>query len=636
MKKTGLKRSLVVFLTLCLAVSIFVLCGYLLKEKDLNKTQREALETLAEDIGTYDDKTLVLNYTSHSFAKELAKKLGAKLRITSDGGYATLTLQDGRTVRDVYEDKANRALLKKLSLDYKVTLAENDAATDDGDAEADITDKFLVSPPNYEVTDPYYDRQPALNYINLQDTWQKTKGKNKDGEKVTVAIIDTGIDYDHPEFIDADGKTIISEWSYYVTEDKIVKDYVLEDGSYNWEIIQDQDNEVHGAYHGTLVAGVIAAQMNNGIGITGIAPDVELLVIKIKMNDDGTFNTSDCIFGLYYAIERDADVVNMSLGGGSESDWIAPVKLAYESDVICVASAGNEGSSSPTYPAACEHVIAVGALAENSWTKAEYSNYGDWVDVFAPEVNYSTTNGGYDSFSGTSSSAPVVAAALALYKTQNKYVEFDVLYETLIASNKDLGDPGPDFYYGWGGLDINALIWEEKGTVTFDYLTDEIDSTTQIFVRGHALQNIPEPERLYAAFDGWFYDIHCEDENEINYYTDIWQDDLTLYAKWINEDEGSVWIYTKLDDGTIELNSYTGKRRFITVPESLEGLPVSSIGSGCFAYNSRLRQVTLPSTLKYIKSIAFKNCYNLLTVTIPESVISIGENAFESCSKLYL
>ncbi|MCI5745337.1 MAG: leucine-rich repeat protein, partial [Erysipelotrichaceae bacterium] len=426
--------------------------------------------------------------------------------------------------------------------------------------------------------------------------------------------------------------SIISEWSYYASEDKIVKDYVLEDGSYNWNLIQDQDNKVHGAYHGTKVAGVIAAQMNNGVGITGIAPDVELLVIKCKMNDDGTLNSEDCVFGLYYAIERDVDIVSISIGSSDELAWDNPVKLAYESDIICVASAGNSNNSTPMYPAACKKVIGVGALAENSYEKADYSNYGDWVDIFAPEVNWSTTNGGYDKFSGTSSSTPLVAGVLALYRSQNKYIEFDVLYETLIASTLDIGDLGKDFYYGWGALDVNALIWEEKGTVTFDYLTDEIEETTQIFVRNHTLQNIPEPERLYAAFDGWYYDIHCE--NEINYYEDIWNEDLTLYAKWINEDEGSPWIYTTLSDGTIELNSYTGKRRFITIPSKIEGKVVTSIGSNCFAYNSRIRQVTLPDSIKYIKTGAFQRCSYLLNITIPNNVISIGDSAFYECSRL--
>ena len=622
------KKKLFIVIAIAI-ISFTVITCVSMKRYKLYQIREEKLLELQNHKGNYDENTIILSNTSLKRAEELALKLNASLRITSNGEYAELKLPKDVNTESVFSNKDNLTLLSELSINYKTSLSEiSDAET----SEESNKVAFSPSSPKYEVNDPDYNYQGYLDYLNLQDVWTKTKGSTS-GEKITVAIIDTGIDTDHPEFYDSNNNFIVSEYSYNASKGQVVNTTLTSEGDYDWSIIEDQQHEIEGSYHGTKVAGVIAAQMNNGIGIAGIAPDVELLVIKCELDENGKLNTSDIIFGLYYAIERDADVVNMSFGSDNYNlAWEGALKLAYDSDIICVASAGNENSSSPVYPAALDYVISVGSLAANSWEKADYSNYGDWVDIFAPEVNWSTTNDGYGYFSGTSSSAPVVSSAIALYKSVNKYIEFDQLFEVLIASTKDIGDLGPDFYYGWGALDINALIFEEKGTVTFDYLTDEMNSTNQVFVRNHTLQNIPEPERLYVVFDGWYYDIHCE--NEVNYYEDIWNEDITLYAKWVNEDEGIPYTYTELADGTLKLTSYIGKRRYITIPSEIDGKKVSTIGKECFAYNTRLRTINLPEELKYIEESAFENCSYLLNITIPKSVISIGSSAFLNCSRL--
>lgn len=121
--------------------------------------------------------------------------------------------------------------------------------------------------------------------MNVGHTWDISTGSG-----ITVAVIDTGIDTDHPEF-----KGIISEYSYNATEDKIVKDFVLANGEYDWSLVEDDQG------HGTAVTGVIAAQVN-GDGIVGIAPSVTIITIKAECDSKGTFKrTSDLVFGLYYA-----------------------------------------------------------------------------------------------------------------------------------------------------------------------------------------------------------------------------------------------------------------------------------------------------------------------------------------------
>jgi len=307
------------------------------------------------------------------------------------------------------------------------------------------------------------------------------------------------------------------------------------------------------------------------------------------------------------------DVVNMSFGSTGINPFAAATRLAVDSDVICVAAAGNDATAQLTYPAADENVIGVGALADNGWELASYSNYGENSDIVAPGTVYTAAmGGGYKTINGTSFASPIVAAAVALYKQQNKYCEFADVVEMLQASSYDLGDLGDDWYFGYGALDINALLCEERGTVTFNYLTDEIETTTQVFIRNHTLQNIPEPERNYCVFDGWYYDIDCTEE--LNLYEDVFSSDLTLYANWVNEDDGIPYTYVTLDDETIEIRSYTGKRRYITIPDKIEGKVVSSIGDFAFSGQTRLRQVNLPSGLTHIGLSAFKNCNNLISM----------------------
>ena len=588
-------------LILCIAVAVMV--GLNLREDKLEELQNEAIAELERNEGQYDERSIVLRSTSKARAEELAALFGAELRITENGRYARLTLPEGTTVKDVWSLDENRIYLEEMSADYQVSIA---------DVEEDTSK--LPTRPNYTVTDADYALQTYLDYINMQDLWY-----NYTGAGVTVAVIDTGIDTDHPEFA---GR--ISEYSYNATEDKIVKDW-----GYDWSLIEDEQG------HGTAVTGVIAGTMNSG-NITGIAPNVNIIVIKAECDERGIFKrTSDLVFGLYYAIERDVQVVNMSFGTYFPTNPFAEAtQLAYDSDIICVAAAGNEGTSALSWPAADPNVIGVGALAENSWSLASYSNYGDNSDIVAPGTVYTSLKGGaYGTMNGTSFSSPVTAAAIALFMQNNRYITFDDVTEVLFASSYDLGALGNDWDYGFGALDVYSFVRGERGKVTYDMLTDELENEEGLFIRGIALQELPEPERLYAVFDGWYYDDTFTEA--VDYYADAFEGDLTLYAKWVNEDDGIPYTYVILDDGTVEIRSYTGHRRFITVPEKIEGRIVSSIGDFAFANQSRLREVTLPSGLNNIGRYAFQNCSNLVTMHIPAGVKNVGESAFESNVRLY-
>lgn len=608
-----LKNRVILALVVAAAVCFSALLPFAVKEHKLNAAQARAVATLDENADNYNEGTIVLSDTTREEAEKLSEKLGAKLRITSDGSYAALRLPDGVTIDDVVRSGDYREYVDKFSPDFYTRISD---ITDEEESVAGEGRK--PAKPEYSVSDTLYKNQTYIDYVNIGAAWNTYKGSG-----VTVAVIDTGIDTDHIEFA---GR--ISEYSYNATTDKIVKDYAKEDGTYDWSIIEDEQG------HGTSVAGVVAAGMN-GEGTVGIAPEVKLLVIKAESDENGAFrSTADLVFGLNYAVERDADIVNMSFGAYTPTNPFArATRLAVDSDVICVAAAGNDATSALCYPAADENVIAVGALKENGNELAEYSNFGENSDVVAPGTTFTTKRGGgYGISTGTSLASPIVAGAMALLKNGNQYIEFEQARELLYASCYDLGAKGDDWYFGYGAIDVSALTVEQRGTVTFDMLTDEIEDIEQKFILNHALQNIPEPTRTYSIFDGWYYDIDLKEE--LNLYEDVWTGDITLYAKWANEDDGVPYTYVTLDDGTVEIRSYTGKRRYITVPDKIYEKTVSSIGDFAFDGQTRLRQVNLPKTITKIGKFAFRNCNNLYALNLPDGVKTIDENAFENTVRL--
>ena len=611
--KNRLRISLIIT-NLIIAILIVFLFSYIKGEETVDKVE-ELKQELIEASGSYDPQQIILQNTNKKDATEIAKKLNAKLRISYDGKFATLTLPMGINITDVVNDPNYKEIAGEFSIDYEVSTSE---------IEEENNDKYTPKPSIVTPNDDLYKYQTYLDYLNLSNIWEITKG-----EQVTLAVIDTGIDTDHPEF---EGK--ISEYSYNASEDKIVKDYLTDSGEYDWSLVEDEVG------HGTAVTGVIAAKWDNG-GIVGIAPDVNILTIKAECDEDGTFKrSSDLVFGLYYAIERNAKVINMSFGT-LDNIFSDATSLAVDNDIICVAAAGNESTAALTYPAADPNVIGVGALADNSFELSYYSNYGENTDIVAPGTTYTTKmGGGYCVMNGTSFASPIVASIIALQisKEDYNYFEFANKCELLFASSMDLGPIGKDFYYGYGLIDTSAFILEARYTVTFNYLTDEIDNTRQVFIKDHPLQTIPEPERNYAIFDGWYYDIHCNDE--LTLYEDSWDKSLTLYCSWIDEnkmgDNANPFPYTYkiLKDGTVEITGYTGKRNYITLPERIEGKVVSSIGENAFKRNYKLKMVNLPSKLKIIKKSAFEGCTSLNNIDIPDTVTTIEECAFNGAVRL--
>lgn len=251
------------------------------------------------------------------------------------------------------------------------------------------------------------------------------------GAGVKVAVMDTGIDYNHPDL---------------VANYKGGYDF----GGIFFGIIDDPDPmDFNG--HGTHCAGIVAAVKGNDIGVIGVAPEADLYGVKV-FDDLGYCLYSDVIQGLEWCIKNNMEVISMSFGSAYNAGdpGIEPwINSAYNSGILLVGAAGNEGSGTDTviYPARYDAVVAVSAT-DSGDNRAPWSSTGPGVELAAPGVSiYSTYLGNrYTTMSGTSMACPHVAGTAALAIGGRQYLQ---------DTADDLGTPGRDNQYGYGLVDAD-------------------------------------------------------------------------------------------------------------------------------------------------------------------------------------
>src|SRR5262249_22767625 len=255
--------------------------------------------------------------------------------------------------------------------------------------------------------------------IDAPEAWNVTTGS----PNVTVAVIDTGVDWTHPDLssqiwinpgencpgcrndgIDNDNNGFVDDW-------------------HGWDFVNNDNNPMDDHGHGTHVAGTIGAAGNNGTGVAGVNWNVRIMPIKF-LNAQGSGTDADAVSAVLYAAQNGADVMNNSWASNDYSQALADaIGVANQRNVLFVAAAGNDGTnndSTPTYPASYDlpNVVSV-AATDNTDDLASFSNVGrQSVDLGAPGVDiYSTwTGGGYQYASGTSMATPHVSGAAALAK----------------------------------------------------------------------------------------------------------------------------------------------------------------------------------------------------------------------------
>jgi subtilisin len=265
-------------------------------------------------------------------------------------------------------------------------------------------------------------------------------GSAPTGAKVKVGVIDTGIDYNHPD---------------------LDKNYAG-----GCDIWNGDDDPMDDNGHGTMCAGIIAAEDNN-LGVVGVAPDTRVYAIK-AFGPDATGRTSTTIAGIEWCVDNGMDIASMSFGGPHREAREAACQAAHDAGVLLVAAAGNSGKvqgggQNVLTPAAYETVIAVAAIDPLD-RRAPFSSTGPEVELAAPGVVIlaPTTGGGYDQWAGTSCACPHVSGVAALLMEQGM-TSADDIRARLQSTARDLGDPGRDKWYGYGLVDAAAAlgaIWQ--------------------------------------------------------------------------------------------------------------------------------------------------------------------------------
>ena len=294
--------------------------------------------------------------------------------------------------------------------------------------------------------DPAYEGgdQWGLNKIEGPKAWGITTGSSQ----VIIAVIDSGVDLDHPDL----QNKVVAGWDFV-----------------NNDAYPDDDHS-----HGTHVAGIAAAATNNALGVAGVSWDARIMPVKV-LDSGGSGYMDDVIAGMEYAADHGAQVLNLSLGSVTSSSALQDaVNYARNRGAVVIAAAGNCGSGciiggqyyyNPLmYPASCQNVVGVAATTStDGW--ASFSEHNTYVDLSAPGVGiYSTIPNGYGYKDGTSMATPFVSGLAALVLSRwPDYTPSQV--ETALFNNADdLGSSGRDDYFGYGRVNAFSTLLYGAGT----------------------------------------------------------------------------------------------------------------------------------------------------------------------------
>lgn len=453
-----------------------------------------------------------LNFYSYGVASAIVDFTDELDAVAADASLKEVVPTDIVSVFELAADTSNNLPAVYPSMTYTV----DDIDMQDYEAEAlnvaevSEADEVLTGANvTLNTGDPWSEYQYMHKYIDDYKAWDAgITGKN-----VTVAVIDTGANLNHPDL-----KANLRDDGYNpIALDEEYREYAKENG---FNVYTDENDPTDDQGHGSHCSGIIAAVKGNGVGGCGVAPDAKILPIKV-MTEEGSGITEWIVAGINYAAKKNVDVISMSLGGSYDELEGKAVENAISKGVTVVAAAGNESTSDKAYPAAYPGVISVGSLCNqtdtveriysmNARNKTQegfdaalselakfddsgelltsyFSNYGDWVKIACPgstilSTYYGETGSGYDYFisSGTSQATPGVAgvAALVLSAVPNLKPE-DV--EEIILGSADGKIYTRNDKYSFVKLDcgmVNAAIAAIKPqTPTFSGYTKREDGT---------------------------------------------------------------------------------------------------------------------------------------------------------------
>jgi subtilisin family serine protease len=297
--------------------------------------------------------------------------------------------------------------------------------------------------------DPHYTEQWGLPRIRAPEAWDLTTG-----DDLVIAVIDTGVDLDHPDLV---GKL-------WANADEFPDNGLDDDGngyvddSRGWDFVNADAEPQDDYWHGSHVAGIAAADTDNGQGVAGVSWGARIMPLK-ALNASGEGNYADVASAIVYAADNGARILNLSLGGEDYSTTLAEaVGYARQRGCLLAAAAGND-KGAVLYPAANSGVLAVVATDEGDrrWYR---SNHGPEVDIAAPGADiYSTTlDDAYLSASGTSTATPHTSGLAALVWSVQPDLTNDEVARVITEAVHDLGTPGWDEFYGWGRIDAYRAV----------------------------------------------------------------------------------------------------------------------------------------------------------------------------------
>lgn len=327
---------------------------------------------------------------------------------------------EGRPVEQVVAELAADPAVERVEPNYRISIANEGSVAAVG------------------VNDPKTGDQYSLDRMRVRDAWSLSTGASN-----IIAVLDTGAQYNHPDLA---GRLLPGY------------DFVNDDAD------ASDDNG-----HGTWVAGIIAANANDGYGMAGISWSDKILPVKI-MNREGTGSTADLLAAITWSADQGAKVINMSVGGFPYSAMMQDaVNYAWSKGAVLIGAAGNNRREENFYPASFDNVVSVSATQ----TDDEFSNWSSWgpkVDVSAPGSSVLVTNcytctygdhhtwGSHTYISGTSFATPNVAGVVALIRARNPSWTPQQVVDRLFATVDDLGYPGYDTKYGRGRVNAYRAL----------------------------------------------------------------------------------------------------------------------------------------------------------------------------------
>ncbi len=433
-------------------------------------TEMGILDSLNSGVRFVEGK-LLLTTSSREYAELAAAAYNAELK-SFNGHLAVLLLREA-TVAQAVEAAADMEL--PLPAVEPVWIMKKDPVIRSGGVRSDVEAQGIFDPLTWETwfeyegedADTYLSNPNSGEYqyqhdmVNSYEAWGVTTGAVK--HSVTVAVLDTGFDLGHEDL----KGTFLPGYD------------TVDDDADPWYEYTDPDSDLP-EQHGTHCAGIIAANMGNGMYGAGIAPDVSIVPVRVIMDGDNPYYT--IINGIYYAADYGGvDIISMSIGGlGYSFAMQEALDYAYERGITVIVSMGNDATNVKSYPAACDHVVAVAAV-DAAGVRAGYSNYGAWCDISAPgSAVWSTVpEDGMECWDGTSMACPVVAGVAALYMSvygNPGPAEMERILKSSVSKSAGAG-------MGTGIVDASKLFnGEKKAPIVelydYDYNTEDFRRVT--------------------------------------------------------------------------------------------------------------------------------------------------------------